>query len=112
MDTNSNSSIEYVYIDESGKTEIRISRENTPDYYVICGIFILNNRMPEFKQKADAIVHRHAAEGELTSDNIGLRIDRRKQILADIAQQNFPFYCLVINKQRIWQVSSSTVVKL
>lgn len=92
---------EYVFVDESGGAELQPAADEQLDYYVICGVCFPADRLAEYEQKATAIVREHAGEGELKSDKIGSNSLRRENVLKDIGRYDFPFYCLVVNKQRI-----------
>lgn len=96
---------EYAFVDEAGGTELPPTDQESLDYYVICGILQGDHRLSEAKSNAFRIVRSHVGSGELKSSNIGSNKSRRKTILMDIAQGNFPFYCLVVDKIRIWKDS-------
>lgn len=97
--------IEYAFVDEAGGTELPPTDQESPDYYVICGILQGDHSLSEAKSAALRIVRNHVGSGELKSSNIGSDTSRRKRILVDIAQGDFPFYCLVVDKIRIWKDS-------
>jgi hypothetical protein len=94
-----------VFVDESGGTELPPEGQNSPDYYVISGIFFPETYLPGYASGAEAIVRKYAGQGELKSSSIGQNTDRRAAVLLDIEEKRFPFYCLVVNKARIWQDS-------
>lgn len=93
-------SIEYIFVDESGNTDI-----NGTAFYVICGVLCPSSAVEEFKESANSIVTKHAGSGELKSSTIGGELNRRKRILTDIAECSFSFYCLVVDKSKVFQDS-------
>lgn len=105
MNTKREISVENVFVDEAGATDLPSIGDTAPDYYVICGVLLANYNLGKAKKTAAQIVRKHAGTGELKSKKIGSNITRRKKVLTDIVKSDFPFYCLVINKERIWKDS-------
>jgi hypothetical protein len=100
-----NQNIERVFVDESGGTDLPPAGQDSPDFYVIAGIFFPETDQIRCSSAAEAIVRKHAGTGELKSSNIGSNTARRKDVLRDIAENQLPFYCLVVDKARIWKDS-------
>ena len=96
---------QYVFVDESGSTHIPDTPDIDHDYYVIAGLLIPSAELPTSIASAQEIVFRHAGSGELKSSNIGNNSDRRKRILQEMGDANFRYYCLVVDKNRIWRDS-------
>lgn len=92
-----------IFVDESG--DLILPKEDNKSYYTINAIFFEQNDLDHFSGLANEIVSRHAGTGELKSSNIGNNVSRRKEVLSEIAEANFPFYCLIIDKQRIFRDS-------
>jgi len=92
-----------IYVDESG--DLILPSEDSISYYTINAIYFDQKDLDKYRDLANEIVKKHAGTGELKSSNIGNKISRREKVLTDIATANFPFYCLVIDKQRIFKDS-------
>ena len=101
---NINETVEYVFVDESGDTNLP-SEDCEDSYYVICGLIVPGRNLDIIKKHAQTIVDKHAPGGELKSSQVGSNSNRRLKIIKDIAQFNFSPYCLVINKSRIFKDS-------
>lgn len=98
-------SVERVFVDESGGTNLPFEGQSPRDYYVIAGILFPEAEFPRYSDAAKSIVRNHARDGELKSSSLGSNVARRERVLRDIAENQFPFYCLVVNKARIWRDS-------
>jgi len=92
-----------IFVDESGDTGL--PRDNEASIYTIAAVSIEQDRLNEYKKRSKEIVKKFAGSGELKSSSIGNKQGRRKKVLKAIAKASFPFYCLVIDKQRIWRDS-------
>lgn len=92
-----------IFVDESGDTGL--PRDDEPSIYTIAAISIDQDRLKEYKKHSEKIVKTFAGPGELKSSSIGNNQNRRRKVLKAIAKASFPFYCLVIDKQRIWRDS-------
>ncbi|MBC8465512.1 DUF3800 domain-containing protein [bacterium] len=93
----------YIYVDESGNTDLSEYSDDSKDYYVISAVLFPKEDVEFFSKSAKAIVSKHAGKGELKSSSIGNNTDRRIQILNDIADSRFSFYSLVVDKTRIYK---------
>jgi Protein of unknown function (DUF3800) len=96
--------IEHVFVDESGSADLP-GADETPDFYVICGILLPAQDLNNSQQTAQGIVRKHAGLGLLKSSSIGANSERRSRVLEDIGKENFPFYCLLVDKTRVWKDS-------
>ena len=96
---------QYIFVDESGNTHLPETPDNGHDYYVIAGLLVPSIGLSTSLTAAQEIVVRHAGNGELKSSNIGNNSDRRRRILREIGAANFRYYCLVVDKNRIWRDS-------
>jgi len=96
---------QYIFVDESGDTNLSDVPGENHDYYVITGVIIPASDLTSATTCAQEIVERHAGDGELKSSNIGGRSSRRQQILEEMAVAKFQYYCLVVDKNRIWRDS-------
>jgi hypothetical protein len=105
MPTGLDQNVERVFVDESGGTDLPLVGQDSPDFYVIAGIFYPETDHPRCSLAAEAIVRKYAGLGELKSSNLGSKTARRENILRDIAENRLPFYCLVVDKARIWRDS-------
>lgn len=97
--------IEKIFVDESGGTELSAEASDSPDYYVIAGIFFAETDLLRYSEYAEEIVQKHARTGELKSSRLGNNKSRREKVLRDISEAGFPVYCLVVDKNRIWRDS-------
>ena len=93
----------YIFIDESGTVDL--PNDNTLDYYVIVAIIIPENDLEEYKTKSKEIINKYSKGGELKSSHLSNKKGRRFEILLDIKNNRFPFYCLAINKSVIFKES-------
>ena len=90
-----------IFIDESGDVTLP-KKKDAKDTYVICSVFIVEEHYDRIKRLADLIIKKHAGTGELKSSTIGNNTERRKNILRDIFQLEIMCYCLIIEKDSIW----------
>jgi len=89
-----------IFVDESGDTVLPDNDEH-PSIYTIVAILVDSDEIDDFRGHAKSIVESNAGSGELKSSNIGNNLRRRQKILSAIADANFSFYCLVVDKQQI-----------
>ena len=92
-----------IFVDESGN--LALPNDDSLSYYTINAIYFNKNDLGYYKNKAQDIVKKYTGNGELKSKNIGNNFKRRESILKDISSVKFPFYCLVIDKSRIFKDS-------
>lgn len=97
--------IRYIFVDESGDTTLTEPSTDFLSFYVIATIMVEPNNLKLCEGKAKEIVFMHAGSGELKSSSIGSNIQRRRQILKNIAESGFQYYCLVIDKDKILRES-------
>ena len=96
--------IQHVFVDEAGGTELSESLQRQ-DFYVICGVLVPTRRLEELQQVAGGIVRTHCGLGELKSSQVGSNTQRRQRLIENIAEAQIPFYCLVVDKTRIYRDS-------
>ncbi|MBI9060260.1 MAG: DUF3800 domain-containing protein [Labilibaculum sp.] len=94
----------HIYVDESGTTNL-VENQIQNDFYVISALLIAETDLDKYKQSADEIVAEFVGTGELKSSNVGGNINRRARILTAIKEADFRYYCLVVDKNSIWNDS-------
>jgi hypothetical protein len=82
----------FAFVDESGDPTLPEYNPVTPDIYVIAVVICDSNSLADHEREANRLIRQHAGPGELKSSTIGSDVERRKEILSDIATVGFKYY--------------------
>lgn len=90
----------YVFIDESGDPNLN---EKASSHFIISAVIVSKSEIDTFNKELDNVIKRFFPNGELKSNKIGVKFNRRERILKEIQPINFNSIALVIDKAKIYK---------
>lgn len=95
----------YAFIDESGNPSIETHKEGVSSHFIITAIIIARSRKDLLEENVNAVRAKYFQTGEMKSSQIGSDHKRRRAILSNIAQLDFHFYSIIIEKEAVYKNS-------
>lgn len=91
----------WAFIDESGQPNLDTSQSNVGEYYVLSAVLVSDQNLSAVREHAERVRKKYRQTGELKSSAIDHDDSRRVQILRELAEADFTYFLVVVNKTRI-----------
>jgi len=94
----------YAYVDESGNSDLGISKAGSSRFFVICSILVAEKNLQDAYHCAEALRRKHFQTGEIKSSKVRAKdAERRVRILTDLANLPIKLYFVAVEKERIYK---------
>ena len=91
----------FAFIDESGNTDLDISKNGVSKYFVLTAIVVPEERLKSLTIEVTKLRDFYFQTGEMKSSSVKNNRERRAKILSAFTELDFKFYALCIDKERI-----------
>jgi len=94
------------YIDETGNYGFSFEAQGTSSHFIITAIIVKSEDVDILNKSIDIIRSKFFSEGEMKSSNVSKNHTRRFEILRELVKLDFKVFCLVVDKQKIYEDSA------
>lgn len=91
----------YAFIDESGNTNLDISKNGVSSHYILAAVIVPEIRLESLTEEVMKIRDFYFQSGEMKSSGVANDRKRRAKILTAFSELDFKFYALCLNKERV-----------
>jgi hypothetical protein len=89
------------FADASGNTDLETDKPGATRFFVLTAVVVRGDRCDALRRAADGIRARYFGPGEMKSSSVGSDDKRRYKIIAELAELDFKFVTLIVDKARL-----------
>ena len=89
------------FVDASGNTDLDTEKEGATAFFILTAVLVPGDCAQKLRAEADGVRARHFGRGEMKSSLVRGDDKRRYKVIADIADLDFQFITLIVDKRRL-----------
>ena len=90
----------YVFVDEAGDVGFTFDKEDVSTYFVVTAVIIEKENLETVEKEMEDIRKKYFQSRTMNLNE--LKEEKRKEIIATVAQSDFQIYSIVINKKKLY----------